>query len=260
MGRSSLSRFAIERAMQQRTGGVVAPTVHTQQDGGHSVTHSRSASGQSRQSERRARERGVAPQHRGAGQIRIVGGQWRRRLVPVLSGQDMPSGLRPTPDRVRETLFNWLGQDLTGWRGLDVCAGTGVLGLEAASRGAAHVVLVEQHALLAQHLQQLVRDWQATAAVEVRHGDGLQVLRTLAHNQPTTLDVIWLDPPFDAQWYADALHAARSAIKPNGWLYLEAARAYTPNVLADCGWRLHRSLKAGMVHAHLLAPISAGEM
>ena len=87
----------------------------------------------------------------GAGEIRIIGGQWKRTRLKVAT----QPGLRPTPDRVRETLFNWLGQDLTGWRCLDAFAGTGALGLEAASRGAAAVRLVEQDAALVAQLNTL---------------------------------------------------------------------------------------------------------
>ena len=83
------------------------------------------------------------------GEVRIIGGQWKRTQLPVA---DKP-GLRPTPDRVRETLFNWLGQDLTGWRCIDAFAGTGALGFEAASRGAAEVLLCEQDAALVAQLK-----------------------------------------------------------------------------------------------------------
>jgi len=104
--------------------------------------------------------------------VRIIGGQWKRTRLKV---PDRP-GLRPTPDRVRETLFNWLGQDLTGWHCLDAFAGTGALGLEAASRGAAAVLLVEQDAALAAALQQHQQRLQATQ-VRVQRGDGLAALR-----------------------------------------------------------------------------------
>ena len=88
---------------------------------------------------------------RAAHEVRIIGGQWKRTKLPV---PDKP-GLRPTPDRVRETLFNWLGQDLTGWRCVDAFAGTGALGLEAASRGATEVLLVEQDPQLVSQLRAL---------------------------------------------------------------------------------------------------------
>ena len=90
----------------------------------------------------------------GAGEVRIIGGQWRRTRLAVAQRP----GLRPTPDRVRETLFNWLGQELGGWRCLDVFAGTGALGFEAASRGAQQVRMVEQDAGLAQQLERITNN------------------------------------------------------------------------------------------------------
>src|SRR5438067_13089734 len=103
-------------------------------------------------------------------QVRIIGGQWKRTLLPVA---DRP-GLRPTPDRVRETLFNWLGQDLTGWRCIHAFAGTGALGLEAASRGASHVTLVGQGAELVMKLRALAVTLKAEG-VQVHRADGLAV-------------------------------------------------------------------------------------
>ena len=103
------------------------------------------------------------PAPAGAGEVRIIGGQWRRTRLPVAT----KPGLRPTPDRVRETLFNWLGQDLSGWRCLDAFAGTGALGLEAASRGASSVQLIEQDAALVAQLQTLCQRLQAST-VQVR--------------------------------------------------------------------------------------------
>ena len=97
------------------------------------------------------------------GRVRIIAGRWRRRLLQVPEAPD----LRPTPDRVRETLFNWLADDLAGARCLDLFAGTGVLGLEAASRGASRVVLVERSAVIAGHLREQVRLFEAEAIVEV---------------------------------------------------------------------------------------------
>mgnify|MGYP006283423633 CR=1 FL=1 len=151
-----------------------------------------------------------------AGEVRIVGGQWKRTKLAVL---DKP-GLRPTPDRVRETLFNWLGQDLTGWRCLDAFAGTGALGLEAASRGAQAVILVEQDAALVAQLHKHAQRLQASALQIVR-GDGLNALRQA---EPGSCDLIFLDPP--SAWPSEAL--------------------------AALGLQCHRHLKAGMVHAHLL--------
>ncbi len=109
-----------------------------------------------------------APKGQPSHEVRIIGGQWRRTRLKVL---DKP-GLRPTPDRVRETLFNWLGQDLSGWRCVDAFAGTGVLGLEAASRGATHVLMVEQDAVLVQLLQDNVSRLKADV-VSVQRGDAV---------------------------------------------------------------------------------------
>ena len=181
---------------------------------------------------------------RGAGEVRIIGGQWKRpRLaVPVLPG------LRPTPDRVRETLFNWLGQDLTGWRCFDTFAGTGALGLEAASRGAASVLLVEQDAALAARLQQHVQRLQAQA-VQVRRGDGLAQLRQCP---AASLDLVFIDPPFGSTLFQSALQAAAQALAPQGRIYLEAPQAWDDAALAPLGLTVLRHLRAGMVHAHLL--------
>ena len=181
---------------------------------------------------------------KGAGEIRIIGGQWKRTRLPV----PQRPGLRPTPDRVRETLFNWLGQDVTGWRCLDAFAGTGALGLEAASRGAASVVLVEQDGELLARLQQHVQRLQARS-VQVRRGDGVATLRQCA---AASLDLVLLDPPFDSALFQPALQAAAQAVGPQGWVYLEAPQAWDEAALAPLGLALHRHLRAGAVHAHLL--------
>ncbi|MDF1484816.1 16S rRNA (guanine(966)-N(2))-methyltransferase RsmD [Ramlibacter sp. H39-3-26] len=187
----------------------------------------------------------AAPARRaGAGEVRIIGGQWRRTRLPVA---DRP-GLRPTPDRVRETLFNWLGQDLAGWRCIDAFAGTGALGFEAASRGAAQVLLVEQDAALAAGLRALRARLDA-AAVTVRRGDGVAALRAAA---PGSVDLVLLDPPFGAALFAPALAAAAPGVKPGGWIYLEAPLAWGDAELRPFGLALHRHLRAGAVHAHLL--------
>ncbi|MDR1968082.1 MAG: 16S rRNA (guanine(966)-N(2))-methyltransferase RsmD [Burkholderiaceae bacterium] len=178
-------------------------------------------------------------------EVRIIGGQWRRTRLPV---PDKP-GLRPTPDRVRETLFNWLGQDLSGWHCVDAFAGTGALGLEAASRGAAGVLLVEQDAALAAGLRQTVQRLNANA-VRVLRGDGIDALRAAA---PGSADLVLLDPPFDAAaLFAPALAAAAAAVRAGGWVYLEAPAEADASALDALGLPVHRHLKAGAVHAHLL--------
>jgi 16S rRNA (guanine(966)-N(2))-methyltransferase RsmD len=178
-------------------------------------------------------------------EVRIIGGQWKRTPLAVL---DKP-GLRPTPDRVRETLFNWLGHDLAGWRCADVFAGTGALGLEAASRGAAQVLLVEQDPELVTRLRE-VKKRLAADTVTIERANGLTVLQRLAG---AGLDLVFLDPPFDAPVFDRALAGAQAALAPEGLLYLEAPRAWTEAELARLGLALRRHLKAGAVHAHLLA-------
>ena len=177
-------------------------------------------------------------------QVRIIGGAWKRTPLPVA---DRP-GLRPTPDRVRETLFNWLGQDLTGWRCVDAFAGTGALGLEAASRGAADVLLVEADGFLVDQLRAMTKRLDATG-VRVQRGNALTVLPSLP---PASADVVFLDPPFDAQLFDKALAAALPAVAPEGFVYLEAPLAWTPAALAAQGCELVRHTKAGAVHGHLL--------
>ena len=177
--------------------------------------------------------------------VRIIGGDWKRRQLRFPDAL----GLRPTPDRVRETLFNWLGQDLGGWQVFDAFAGTGALGFEAASRGAAEVLMVEQDAALAAGLRGL-KDKLKADAVRVQRGDGVAALRALA---PGGVDLVLLDPPFDAaELFAPALAAAARAVRADGFVYLEAPQAWDDAALAESGLRLHRHLKAGAVHAHLL--------
>jgi 16S rRNA (guanine966-N2)-methyltransferase len=177
-------------------------------------------------------------------EIRIIGGQWKRTKLPVL---DKP-GLRPTPDRVRETLFNWIGHDLTGWRCVDAFAGTGALGLEAASRGAADVLLVEQDADLIEQLRALQKKLEA-GAVHVQRANGLSVLSQLA---PASVDLVFLDPPFDSDIVDKALPGAAAAVRPEGLVYLEVPTEWQDAALEPHGLVRLRHLRAGAVHAHLL--------
>ena len=190
-------------------------------------------------------EPAAGPDSRGAGEVRIIGGQWRRTRLPV----PVRPGLRPTPDRVRETLFNWLGQDLSGWHCLDAFAGSGALGLEAASRGAASVWLVEQDPALARALSASVQRLGASM-VDVRRGDGVAVLRQAT---PATWDLVFLDPPFASDLFIPALQAARPVLKPHGQVYLEAPQAWSEADLSALGYALTRQLRAGQVWAHLLS-------
>ena len=182
----------------------------------------------------------------GAGEIRLIGGLWKRTKLKV---PDQP-GLRPTPDRVRETLFNWLGHDLTAWKCFDTFAGTGALGFEAASRGAAGVTLVEQDAGLVAQLKSLKTQLNAEA-VQVLRGDGISLLKA-----QRDLDLVFLDPPFDANLFEPALMAAASAVKSTGFVYLETPKPWADVDLLPYRLRVHRHLKAGAVYAHLLVAVS----
>jgi 16S rRNA (guanine(966)-N(2))-methyltransferase RsmD len=184
-------------------------------------------------------------------EVRIIGGLWKRTRLPVA---DRP-GLRPTPARVRETLFNWLGQDLTGLRCLDAFAGTGALGLEAASRGAAEVVLVDNDTHLVKALEGIKTRLKADA-VRVERGDGVAAL---LQRRGQALDVVFLDPPFadgaNEALFSAALQAARQALGDDGLIYLEAPRIWSADELAQLGLQVHRQGKSGVVAFHLLRPL-----
>lgn len=157
----------------------------------------------------------------GAGQVRIVGGRWRntRLAVPDVAG------LRPSSDRVRETLFNWLTGQLAGARVLDLFAGTGALGLEALSRGAASAVLVERDPGAARQLGAMVTKLQADALAKVVQGDALAWLE----QQPDgAFDLAFLDPPFAAGLYETVLQRLPRLLAPGAWLYVESPVEQAP--------------------------------
>ena len=180
-------------------------------------------------------------------ELRIVGGVWKRSKLPVA---DKP-GLRPTPDRVRETLFNWLGQDLSGWRCLDAFAGSGALGFEAASRGAAEVLLLEQDADLVRSLQASRQHLQAEA-LRIERTDALH---WMAGAPAGAFDLVLLDPPFDTDLAARALPLAARLAAADGLIYLESRHALSS---PPEGWSLHRRGRAGAVHFHLLRRAADG--
>lgn len=179
---------------------------------------------------------------RGApGEVRIIGGQWKRSKLPVIARQ----GLRPTPDRVRQRLFDWLGQDLHGWRVIDAFAGSGALGLEAASRGAAQVLLIESDPALAHSLRSSALRLKATA-VKVVCSDALATLRAQG---PLQWDLVMLDPPYNSNLLQPALEAAAALLAPSGCIYAEDAQALPA---PPPGWQVVRQGRAGRVHHHLL--------
>ncbi len=175
----------------------------------------------------------------GKNRVRIIGGRWRSRLISFPAR----TGLRPTPDRVRETLFNWLGQDLTGRTCLDLFAGSGALGLEAASRGAKRVVMVERDPIAFRALQANVAALDANA-VELKLADALEFLRA----DDGTYDVVFLDPPFSADYLPQVLPALVRRLAAGAMVHVEAPRAPA----LPPSWAMWRSGSAGAVTHQLL--------
>lgn len=176
-------------------------------------------------------------------EVRLIGGLWKRSKLTVL---DRP-GLRPTPERVRVTLFNWLGADLSGWRCLDAFAGSGALGFEAASRGAAEVLLIERDGELVRRLRGAAERLKAET-LRIEQSDALSAMGRMASG---AYDLVFLDPPFDAGLFERAMQAAAPLLVPDGYLYLEADRAWDEADAAALGLALHRHGRAGQVHFHL---------
>ncbi|MDR2261483.1 MAG: 16S rRNA (guanine(966)-N(2))-methyltransferase RsmD [Azoarcus sp.] len=172
--------------------------------------------------------------------VRIIGGTWRSRLIAIPAG--VP-GLRPTPDRVRETLFNWLGQNLAGLACLDLFAGTGALGLEAASRGAAPVTLVERDARACAALRRSAATLLA-AQVEIIHGDAVDFLGSTRQ----VFDVAFVDPPYRQDWIGRVMPLLDRIMRPESRIYAEAAAP----LAESAGWRVVRQGRAGQVHFHLM--------
>lgn len=191
---------------------------------------------------------GVAVPVRRAGQartLRIIGGAWRGRKLRFPA----TAALRPTPDRVRETVFNWLGTHTLGSRCLDLFAGSGALGLEAVSRGAAHATFVERDICAARELRARLAEWGAADA-RVEHTDALAFLAGAA----SAFDIVFLDPPFDS----DLLPRSAALLERGGWLkagalvYVEyAARSAAPALPPT--WELLKAKQAGEVGYHLHA-------
>jgi len=192
-------------------------------------------------------------------QVRIIGGLWKRTPLPVADA----AGLRPTPDRVRETVFNWINYLFDGaWDGracLDLFAGSGALGFEAASRGAARVLMVESHGPALRQLE-AVKDKLHAEQVTITRGDALAKARALGAALPSgpgrregAFDVIFLDPPYQEDWLAKILPHCAALLQPGGLVYAESEMPLTgldAPWLED--WEIIRADKAGMVYYHLL--------
>ena len=188
-------------------------------------------------------------------QVRIIGGQWKRTPLPVLDAY----GLRPTPDRVRETVFNWINHQMPGdWQNvdcLDLFAGSGALGFEAASRGANSVTMIDTLSPVVRQLDEIKAKLRADK-VTVLRADALACARDLAA-RGQRYDLIFLDPPYQQDFLTQALPLCAALLKPNGLVYAESGdrlpvddAAEVPDWLMP--WQLLRADKAGMVHFHLL--------
>ena len=180
------------------------------------------------------------------GRLRIVAGKWRSRLLDIA---DVP-GLRPTSERVRETVFNWLAPSIQGARCLDLFAGTGALGFEALSRGATQVVFVESSRRAARAIEKSAKILDASGAI-IQRGDADDYVRNA---QPASFDIIFLDPPFAD----DRLEALCGQIEeqrilaPGGRIYLEEDREKPETPLPD-RWRVLKDKAAGNVRYMLVA-------
>ena len=183
------------------------------------------------------------------GSVRIISGRWRGRRVRLTDNQQ----LRPTGDRIRETLFNWLGAQLAGWCCLDLFAGTGILGLEALSRGADQVTFVEKDQQLAQTLKTLTSTLDATHST-VLHAEAERLLNARATAQ---YDMVFLDPPFSSPLMSTCceLLERNSWLSADAWLYLETrAKDCLPRLPAN--WRIIRDKRAGAVRYYLVERMS----
>jgi 16S rRNA (guanine966-N2)-methyltransferase len=178
-----------------------------------------------------------------SGKLRIIGGRWRSRVLPVIEQK----GLRPTPDRVRETLFNWLQAYVPGARCLDLFAGSGALGFEAASRGAAEVVMIEQQAAACKMLAENIKTLQASN-ISLHQQDALSWLKT--NQQP--FDLVFLDPPYDADLLAESCRVLEDSqsLSAGAAIYLELSSQDALPALPQ-NWQIIRGKKAGQVSYHL---------
>ncbi|MBI3285202.1 MAG: 16S rRNA (guanine(966)-N(2))-methyltransferase RsmD [Burkholderiales bacterium] len=198
----------------------------------------------------------AAPVKRATHQVRIIGGQWKRTPLNVIDAE----GLRPTPDRVRETAFNWLNHLFDGnWAGvscLDLFAGSGALGFEAASRGARQVSMVEAHTPALRQLEQVKQKLNASQ-VSLLRGDALKCAASLAA-QGQRFTLIFLDPPFKLDWLAKILPLCGGLLDEHGLLYVEAEHLLTDSRVEGsapawmAGWRVIRADQAGSVFFHIL--------
>jgi 16S rRNA (guanine966-N2)-methyltransferase len=188
---------------------------------------------------------GAANKKSRPGRLRIVAGKWRSRLLDIA---DAP-GLRPTSERVRETVFNWLAPLIQGARCLDLFAGSGALGFEALSRGAASVVFVDNSGSAIKAIEKSARALEAAGA-DIHRGDAADYVRNA---RPASFDIIFLDPPFADDRLDDlcALIEERGILAPGGRVYLEQDRGQAETPLPD-RWRVLKDKTAGNVRYMLV--------
>lgn len=179
------------------------------------------------------------------GEVRIIGGTLKRSKLAV---PDLP-GLRPTPDRVRETLFNWIGPDIEGMRVLDLCAGTGVLGMEALSRGAAFVQFNEPDASLTTQISRALERFQMTSRARISCCSAQQMLAGTVDNR---FQLVFLDPPFQLNLWAELLQLLPPWLDDLAKVYVEHPIDMTLHL--DDHWRIHKHSRAGRVSYLLLEP------
>ena len=174
-------------------------------------------------------------------QLRIIGGEWKRRSLPFASIE----GLRPTPDRVRETLFNWLMWDIQNAQVLDLCSGSGALGFEALSRGAAKVIMIEPNPIQARFLKE---------NIQLLKAENCQLLTLTAQQALNKLnggfDVVFLDPPYSLDLWQELAELAEPLISLNAYIYVEADRDLSQLKL-PASWQKIKETKAGLVRAGL---------
>lgn len=176
--------------------------------------------------------------------IRIIGGRWRSRVIPVLEINQ----LRPSPSRVRETLFNWLGQKLTNCTCIDLFAGSGILGFEAASREAERVIMIEKNKLIYQQLTKSAK-LLGTDSVDIILGDSIYISEQLPKNH---FDIAFIDPPFQSHILPDAITQATTLVKKHGTLYIEAPKQLEQYFkIHNKIWQCTHKGKAGKVFYHL---------
>ena len=176
-------------------------------------------------------------------QVRIIGGDWRSRRI---SFPDQ-AGLRPSTDRVRETMFNWLGQDLDGQSCLDLFAGSGALGFEALSRGAASVVMVEKSRRVCDALRRNALLLGAKN-LQLHCADALEFATAAVADVAARFDIVFLDPPFRSSLLAQTLPRVAPLLRPRARVYVEGAAAFAP----AAGWSVLRHGRAGQVHYTLV--------